>query len=76
MAGHAAAPSRPRTGLTLVLAFLGLSLLCNLPVGLAEFRWSLLLTASLEIAVVFALLALVPGLRAGWSGRIAAAAAA
>jgi Sulfatase len=76
MAGHAGAPSRPRTGLTLVLAFIGLSLLWNLPVGLAEFRWSLLATASLEVAVVFALLALVPGLRAGWPGRIAAAAAA
>ncbi len=71
-AGHATAPSRPRTGLTLVLAFVGLSLFWNLPVGLAEFGWSLLVTASLEVAVVFGLLALVPGLRAGWSGRGAA----
>jgi hypothetical protein len=67
---------RWRAGLTLCLAFIGLSLLWNLPVHLADLGWSVLASASLEVAVIFALLALVPGLRAGRSGRWAACAVA
>jgi Sulfatase len=68
--------ARWRSGVILVVAFVGLSLLWNIPARLAEAGWPLFATASLEVALVFALLALVPGLRAGWSGRAAAAAVA
>jgi Sulfatase len=63
---------RWRASLTLCLAFIGLSLLWNLPVHLADLRWWLLASVSLEVAVIFALLALVPGLRTGRSGSWAA----
>ena len=50
-----------------------LSLLWNLPVGFSGFGWSWLAAAALEVTLVFALLALVPPLRTGWPGRLAAA---
>jgi len=66
-AGHA---------LALAAAFVALSLLWNLPVALTGFVWSVIGAASLEITLVFALLALVPALRSGGSGRLVAAAVA
>jgi hypothetical protein len=60
-------------GLSLVLAFVGLSLLWNLPLALGGFAGP---RASLEIAAILALLALVPALRCGWPGTLAAAAVA
>jgi hypothetical protein len=77
-AGEAAPLSRSRTRSALVLAgaFLALSLLWDLPVRLAGFGSSWLSAAALEVTVVFALLALVPPLRAGMLGRLAAAAMA
>jgi Sulfatase len=69
--------SRTRSVLVLAAAFLLLSLLWNLPVRLAGFGSSWLLSAAaLEITLVFALLALVPPLRAGQLGRLVAAAVA
>jgi Sulfatase len=68
-----AGPSRLRIGLTLVVAFAVLSLLWSLPGTLAGFGWSLLGTASLEIALIFGVLALLSILRTGMLGRIAAA---
>ena len=44
------------------------------PAGrLSEFGWPWLAAAALEVTLVFALLALVPPLRTGWPGQIAAA---
>jgi Sulfatase len=60
----------------LLVAFVGLSLLWNLPAHLAELGWPFLASASLEVTVIFALLALVPGLRTGRSGLWAASAVA
>jgi hypothetical protein len=62
--------------LVLILAFVALSLLWNLPVRLSEFAWPWVAAASVEVTVVFALLAWVPGLRSGRPGRIAADAVA
>jgi hypothetical protein len=59
----------PRTGarsaLLLVAAFVALSLLWNLPVRLSGFGWSWLAAPALEIAILFALLALVAPMRSG-----------
>jgi Sulfatase len=68
--------SRTRSVLVLAAAFLLLSLLWNLPVRLAGFGSSWLSAAALEITLVFALLALVPSLRAGQLGQLVAAAVA
>jgi hypothetical protein len=57
--------------LTLVVVFIGLSLLWNLPVAFSGFGWPWLRAAALEVTLTFALLALVPPLRAGWPGRLA-----
>lgn len=64
---------RVRVVLTLVVGFAVLSLLWSLPGTLAGFGWSLLATASLEIALIFGVLALLSILRTGMLGRIAAA---
>jgi hypothetical protein len=72
MAGPAGSSS-VRIGLTLVVAFAVLSLLWSLPGTLAGYGWSLLGTASLEIALIFGVLALLSILRTGMLGRIAAA---
>jgi Sulfatase len=61
-----------KSGLTLGAAFTGLSLLWNLPVTLSGFGWPWLATAALEVILAFALLALLPWLRTGWPGRLAA----
>jgi hypothetical protein len=53
-----------------------LSLLWNLPVRLSGLGWSWLAAPALEVAVVFALLALVAPMRIGRSGQVAAAALA
>jgi Sulfatase len=58
--------------LTLATAFAGLSLLWNLPVAFSGFGWRWVATAALEVTLAFALLALTPRLRTGWSGRLAA----
>jgi hypothetical protein len=58
--------------LTLVVAFIGLSLLWNLPVAFSAFGWPWLRAAALEVTLAFALFALVPPLRTGWPGRPAA----
>ena len=58
--------------LTLAAAFIGLSLLWNLPVVFSGFAWPGLATAALEVVVLFALLALVRRLRVGRPGLIAA----
>ena len=58
--------------MTLVLAFIGLSLLWNLPTAFAGFAWSVAAAASLEVAVIFALLALISWLRVGRLGALAA----
>jgi hypothetical protein len=63
-------------GLALGLAFIGLSLLWNLPVDRAGVGWSALASPSIEVAMVFALLALVPGLRDDRAGRWVATAVA
>ena len=63
---------RLRAALTLVATFMGLSLLWNLPVAFSQFGLPWLATAALEVTLVFALLALVPRLRTGWAGRLAA----
>jgi hypothetical protein len=60
----------------LVAAFVVLSLLWNLPVRPSGFAWSWLAAPALEIAAVFALLALVAPLRTGRAGQIAALAVA
>jgi hypothetical protein len=57
----------------LVAAFVALSLLWNLPVRLPGFVWPSLAAPALEVAVLFALLALVGALRIGRAGRVAAA---
>jgi hypothetical protein len=57
----------------LVAAFVGLSLLWNLPVRLSGFGWSWLAAPALEVAILFALLALVGTVRIGRAGRVAAA---
>jgi hypothetical protein len=75
-ASRSAGPSYWRAGLTLVLTFTGLSLLWNVPTAFAGFAWPLAAAASLEVAVVFALLALIPWLRAGRLGALAAVAVA
>jgi hypothetical protein len=73
-----AAENRPRrgpwvrSGLTLGAAFVGLSLLWNLPVAFSGFGRPWLATAALEVTLAFALLALVPQLRTGWPGRLTA----
>jgi hypothetical protein len=67
---------RTRSALVLVTAFLVLSLLWNLPVRLADFASAWPAAAALEVTVMFALLALVPPLRAGVLGRLVAAAVA
>jgi hypothetical protein len=61
-----------RRALTVAAAFIVLSLLWNLPVALSGFGWTWLATAALEVTLAFALLALAPPLRTGWSGRLAA----
>ena len=58
--------------MVLVAAFVVLSLLWNLPVRRSGFVWSWLAAPALEIAAVFALLALVAPLRTGRAGQIAA----
>ena len=68
--------SAARSALVLVTAFVALSLFWNLPVRLAAFAWPWLAAAALEVTVVFALLALVPPLRTGRLGQLAAAAVA
>jgi hypothetical protein len=68
--------SRTKSALVLITAFVALSLLWNLPVRLSEFASPWLAAAALEVTIVFALLALLPPLRAGWPGRIVAAAVA
>ncbi len=65
-----------RSALVLVTAFVALSLLWNMPVRLSEFAWSWLVAPALEVAVLFALLALVAPLRTGRAGQMIAAAAA
>jgi hypothetical protein len=50
-------------------AFAWLSLLWALPVEPSELRLARLAPIALEIAALFALLALIPSLRRGWSGR-------
>ena len=60
----------------LVAAFVVLSLLWDLPVRLSGFAWPWLAAPALEIAAVFALLALVAPLRTGRAGQIAALAVA
>jgi hypothetical protein len=57
----------------LVAAFVALSLLWNLPVRLSGLGWSRLAAPALEVAVLFALLALVAPMRIGRSGQVAAA---
>ena len=76
--GEMASPpgSSTRSALVLVTAFLALSLLWNLPVRLAEFASPWLAAVALEVTVVFALLAVVPPLRTGRLGQLAAAAVA
>ena len=71
-ASRGGGPSHWRAGLTLVLTFTGLSLLWNLPTAFAGFAWPYAAAPSLEVAVVFALLALIPSLRAGRSGALTA----
>jgi hypothetical protein len=66
--------SRVGHALSLVAAFVTLSLLWNLQVALAGFVWPVVGAASLEIIAAFALLALVPALCQGWPGRVVAAA--
>ena len=44
----------------------------NLPVAYSEFGWPWLRAAALEVTLAFALLALVPWLRTGWPGQLAA----
>ena len=68
--------SRARSAVLLVAAFVVLSLLWNLPVRPSGFVWSWLAAPALEIAAVFALLALVAPLRTGRAGQIAALAVA
>ena len=65
-----------RSPLVLVTAFVVLSLLWNLPVRFSGFASPWLAAAALEVTVVFALLALVPPLRAGVLGQLVAAAVA
>ena len=62
--------------MVLVAAFVVLSLLWNLPVRPSGFVWSWLAAPALEIAAVFALMALVAPLRTGRAGQIAALAVA
>ena len=74
-AGRWPAPRRGsplKPALALATAFIGLSLLWNLPIAFSGFGWPWLATAALEVALAFALLALAPRLRAGWPGRLAA----
>jgi hypothetical protein len=68
------APRAPwvKPALTLAAAFIGLSLLWNLPVALSGFGWPWIAAAALEVAVAFALLALAPPLRTGRLGQLAA----
>jgi Sulfatase len=61
-----------RPALTVATAFIGLSLLWNLPVAFSGFGWPWLRAAALEVTLAFALLALLPRLRSGWLGRLAA----
>jgi hypothetical protein len=61
-----------KPALTLAAAFLGLSLLWNLPVAFSGFGWPWLATVALEVTCVFALLALVPQLRTGRPGQLVA----
>jgi Sulfatase len=68
--------SATRSVLVLVTAFVALSLLWNLPVNLSAFASPWLAVASLEVTLLFALLALVPPLRSGRPGRILALAVA
>ena len=63
---------RVKAALALTAAFIGLSLLWNLPVAYSEFGWPWLRAAALEVTLAFALLALVPWLRTGWPGQLAA----
>jgi hypothetical protein len=62
-----------KLALVLAAAFVGLSLLWNLPVAFSGFGWPWLATAALEVTLVFAPLALVPQLRTGWPGQLVAA---
>ncbi|HZA66058.1 MAG TPA: hypothetical protein VE592_03860, partial [Geminicoccaceae bacterium] len=62
--------------LALGVAFVSLSLLWNLPVASAGIVWPALRAASLEVTVMFLLLALVPALRRGRSGLLVAVAMA
>ena len=71
-AGAWIAPSARSSGeirRVLVAAFVVLSLLWNLPVRPSGFAWSWLAAPALEIAAVFALLALVAPLRTGRPGQ-------
>ena len=61
-----------RPAVTLGIAFAALSLLWNLPVALSGFGWPWTATAALEVTALFALLALVPPLRTGRVGWLAA----
>ena len=70
-AGRPRRVPRAKPGLTLGAAFIGMSLLWNLPVTLTGFGWPWLATAALEVVLAFALLALLPRLRTGWPGRLA-----
>ena len=76
--GRMARPPRSwtRSALVLVTAFLGLSLLWNLPVRLSEFARPWLAAAALEVTIIFALLALVAALRTGRRGQVFATAVA
>jgi hypothetical protein len=68
--------SPARSAVALVMAFVLLSLLWNLPVRLSGFAWSWVAAPALEVAAVFVLLALVPSLRTGRLGQMVAAAVA
>jgi Sulfatase len=71
-AGAARRGSWWQPALTMAAAFVGLSLLWNLPAAFSGFGWPWLGAAALEVTLAFALLALVPPLRAGGPGRLAA----
>jgi len=62
--------------LVLGVAFVSLSLLWNLPVTSAGIVWPAVAAASLEVTLVFLLLALVPALRRGRPGLLVAVAVA
>jgi hypothetical protein len=68
--------SSTRAALVLVITFVVLSLLWNLPVRLTEFASPWLAAAALEVTIVFAALAVVPPLRTGVLGQLVAAAVA